>query len=137
MGMKANLDHIAVVLIQPQIPENIGAAARAMHNMGLRRLVLVNPKNCDLCRVVKTATGSSIDVIEHMVVYDDLREALAPYHYVVGTTARTGSSRPTMARPRALPYQCDDSYVHLFIPEPGPRSHDRLLRNPPGHKGHP
>jgi tRNA/rRNA methyltransferase len=37
-----------------------------------------------------------------MVVYDDLREALAPYHYVVGTTARTGSSRPTMARPRAL-----------------------------------
>ncbi len=100
--MKANLDHIAVVLVQPQIPENIGAAARAMHNMGLKRLVLVKPKNCDLCRVVKTATGSSIDLIEKMAVYDDLREALAPYHYLVGTTARTGSSRPTMTRPRAL-----------------------------------
>ena len=100
--MKANLDHIAIVLVQPQIPENIGAVARAMHNMGLSRLVLVEPKSCDPCRVGKTATGSSIDLIENMAVHDDLREALAPFHYLVGTTARIGALRPTMSRPSEL-----------------------------------
>ncbi|MBL7174150.1 MAG: RNA methyltransferase [Desulfobacteraceae bacterium] len=100
--MKANLDNIAIVLVQPQIPENIGAAARAMNNMGLSRLVLIEPKNCDPCRVLKTATGSSNALIEKMEIYHDLREALAPYHYLIGTTARTGSLRPTTARPQLL-----------------------------------
>ncbi len=100
--MKANLDHIAIVLVNPQIPENIGAAARAMNNMGLSRLVLVSPKNCDLSRVLKTATGSSIDLVEQMEVFDDLEKALAPYHHIAGTTARTGAMRPTMSRPRVL-----------------------------------
>jgi tRNA/rRNA methyltransferase len=100
--MQANLDNIAVVLIQPQIPENIGAAARAMSNMGLSRLVLVRPKNCDLCRVLKTATGTSVDLVEQMEVFDDIREALAPYQVIAGTTARTGSLRPTLSRPRGL-----------------------------------
>jgi len=100
--MEPNLDHIGIVLVHPQIPENIGATARAMHNMGLKRLVLVNPKNCDPCRVQKTATGSSVDLIEKMTVHEDLREALAPFQYLVGTTARSGSSRPTITRPSSL-----------------------------------
>jgi tRNA/rRNA methyltransferase len=100
--MKANLDNIAIVLVQPRIPENIGGAARAMNNMGLSRLVLIEPKNCDQCRVLKTATGSSNALIQKMEIYHDLREGLAPYHYLIGTTARTGSSRPTMARPGLL-----------------------------------
>jgi tRNA/rRNA methyltransferase len=97
-----NLDHIAVVLHRPQIPENIGAAARAMNNMGLRRLILSAPENYDLSRVVKMATGSSIDIIERMEVYDDLEHALGPFNFVAGTTARTGSHRPSMTSPRAL-----------------------------------
>jgi tRNA/rRNA methyltransferase len=97
-----NRDHIAIFLVQPQIPENIGAAARAMSNMGLRRLVAVAPKNCDLCRVLKTATGTSIDVVEEMEVHDDLESALGPYEYVVGTTARTGALRPALTYPRPL-----------------------------------
>lgn len=100
--MKANLDHVSVVLVHPQIPENIGAAARAMSNMGLRRLVLVRPKNCDLCRVLKTATGAAMDVVEEMEVFEHLGEALAPYHYLAGTTARTGTLRPTLSDPRGL-----------------------------------
>ena len=45
------LDNIAIVLVEPQIPENIGAAARAMCNMGLNRLILINPKNEDPERI--------------------------------------------------------------------------------------
>jgi tRNA/rRNA methyltransferase len=102
MTAKLNLEHIAIILAQAQIPENIGSAARAMNNMGLKRLVLVDPKNCDLSRVLKTATGSSNEVIEKMEVFDDLEEALGPYQYVVGTTARIGSLRPAMTQPHRL-----------------------------------
>ena len=102
MTAKVNLDHIAIILVQAQIPENIGAAARAMRNMGLSRLILVDPKNCDLTRIVKMSTGSSIDIVEDMEVYQDMEEALGPFQFVAGTTARTGSLRPSMIRPRNL-----------------------------------
>ena len=129
--MKANLDNIAIVLVQPQIPENIGAAARAMNNMGLSRLVLIEPKNYDTCRALKTATGSSKDLIEKMEIYHDLREALAPYHYLIGTTARTGSLRPTTARPRLLVQRLvsvsqNNLVGILFGPEDRGLSNDQL-----------
>jgi tRNA/rRNA methyltransferase len=102
MTAKVNLDHIAIMLVEAQIPENIGAVARAMRNMGLSRLILVDPKNCDLTRVVKMSTGSALDIVEEMEVYDDMEEALEPFQFVAGTTARTGSLRPTMSQPRNL-----------------------------------
>lgn len=129
--MQANLDNITVVLIQPQIPENIGAAARAMHNMGLSRLVLVRPKNCDLCRVLKTATGTSVDLVEQMEVFDDIREALAPYQHIAGTTARTGSLRPTLSRPRGFAHDLitlsqNNLAAILFGPEDRGLSNEHL-----------
>lgn len=128
MTDKARLENIGIILSQPQIPENIGSVARAMNNMGMGRLVLVEPKNCDLSRVLKTATGSSIDLIEEMEVHNDLRGALGPYQYVVGTTARLGSIRPAMTQPRQLaqdliPISQNNLVAVLFGPE------DRGLSN--------
>jgi len=100
MTSRVDLEHITIFLVEPQIPENIGSAARAMHNMGLKRLMLVRPKNCDLSRVLKTATGTSVDLIEEMGVCEDLTRALAPFQYVAGTTARTGNLRPALTDPR-------------------------------------
>ena len=102
MTTKVNLDNIAIVLVQSLIPENIGSVARAMDNMGLKRLVLVEPKNCDRSRILKPATGSSVQLIEDMEVHGNLKEALTPFQYVVGTTARTGYLRPAMTQPRRL-----------------------------------
>ncbi len=131
MTAKVNLDHIGIILVQPQIPENIGAVARAMNNMGLSRLVLVDPKNCDLCRVLKTATGSSIDVVQELEVYQDLRDALSPYHYIVGTTARVGALRPAMSRPHHLakeliPVSQKNLVAIMFGPEDRGLSNDQL-----------
>ncbi len=56
MKHKIRLEYISIVLVQPQIPENIGSVVRAMDNMGLTCLSLVNPENYDLSRVKKTAT---------------------------------------------------------------------------------
>ncbi len=129
--MGLNLENISVILVQPQIPENIGAAARAMNNMGITHLVLVRPENCDLTRIVKMATGTSIDIIEAMEVYDDFLEALRPYQYVVGTTARTGAERPALTNPRKLaqdliPISRANSIAVLFGPEDRGLSNEHL-----------
>ncbi|MCF8083329.1 MAG: RNA methyltransferase [Deltaproteobacteria bacterium] len=131
MTQTVNLDHITIVLVRPHIPENIGAALRAMNNMGLSRLVLVDPKNHDPSRVLKTATGSSTALLDRMTVHGDLKEALAPYHYIVGTTARTGSSRPAMTNPRTLardliPLARENRVAILFGPEDRGLSNDQL-----------
>lgn len=100
--MKIRRENISVILHEPHFPENIGSAARAMKNMGFRHLVVVRPMDCDLTRILKTATHNAEDIVVEMDVYDSLREALAPFGYVVGTTARMGSHRQNVTNPRAL-----------------------------------
>lgn len=122
MNAKVKLNNIAIVLAQTQIPENIGSVARAMNNMGLSQLILVEPKHRDLSRMLKPATGSSSYIIEGMVVYEDMKEALDPFRYVVGTTARIGSHRPAMTQPRRLandliPISQENQIAILFGPE--------------------
>ncbi len=131
MTAKVKLDNMAIVLAQTQIPENIGSVARAMDNMGLSRLLLVAPKNCDVSRMLKPATGSSVDIIENREVYDDLEEALGPFQYVVGTTARTGSLRPAMTQPRRLandliPISQENLVAVLFGPEDSGLTNEQL-----------
>ena len=131
MKSLVNPDHIAIILVETQIPENIGSVARAMNNMGLTRLVLANPTNCDLSRVVKMATGSSIDLVEKMEVYDDLKEAIGPFQYVVGTTSRLGAHRPAMTNPRRLAMELigisqNNEIAILFGPEDRGLSNDQL-----------
>ncbi len=131
MEGSANLDNIHIILAEPQIPENIGSVARAMANMGVMHLVLVSPKNCDLSRVLKTATGSSIDVVENMEVYDNLKDALGPFQYIVGTTARLGARRPATTDPHQLaqeliPISQKNKVAILFGPEDRGLSNDQL-----------
>lgn len=126
-----NPENIAVVLVEPQIPENIGSAARAMSNMGLNRLLLVKPERCDLTRILKMATGPSMDIVEEMEVFEDLGSALASFQYVVGTTARTGVHRPALTDPRRLardilPMAAHNQVALLFGPEDRGLSNEHL-----------
>jgi tRNA/rRNA methyltransferase len=98
----ANLKNIAIVLHGPRYPENIGASARAACNMGISQLIVVAPRDCDLTRILKMATHFAADVVEGMEVLEDLKTALAPFQYVVGTTARVGGRRATTSSPRKL-----------------------------------
>jgi len=102
MGKKVNFDNISIVLKQPRCSENIGAAARVIRNMGMGKLVLVDPKNYDLTRALKMATHFALDVVEQMEVYENLQEALSPYNYVVGTTARLGKKRRQINTPSKM-----------------------------------
>jgi tRNA/rRNA methyltransferase len=93
MPATANLKNISIILNRPRYPENIGAAARAMRNMGFEHLMVVDPQNFDMPRVLKMATHAAVEVVEHIQVYGDLQTALGPLNYVVGTTARLGGQR--------------------------------------------
>ncbi|MGC9195426.1 MAG: RNA methyltransferase [Syntrophobacteraceae bacterium] len=119
---KINLENLAIVLVEPHYPENIGAAARAAKNMGLSRLLAVKPSGCDLTRILKTATHHAEDLVLAIEVYDELEEALKPFGYVVGTTARRGSHRQSVRNPRQLaleliPISRKNQVALLFGPE--------------------
>ena len=122
MPLRMNLGNIAVVLHRPRYSENIGAAARAACNMGISQLVVVAPRDCDLTQVLKMATHFAADLVETMEVFEDLETALAPFQYVVGTTARLGSRRPAVPNLRNLvegliPISRHNRIALLFGPE--------------------
>ncbi|MDM8540679.1 RNA methyltransferase [Desulfococcaceae bacterium HSG9] len=99
---KVNLDNITIVLHKPRVPENIGAAARAICNMGIPRLIVVSPSHFDLIKVMKLATHAAAKIVEGIENYATLKEALAPFHYVVGSTARLGGQRQIISSPSTL-----------------------------------
>ena len=102
MPDKINPDHITIVLQKPRYPENIGAAARAIRNMGIGKLAVVEPENFDIARVRKMATHAAADVVEKIIVHESLPRALADFNYIVGTTARSGGQRRTIDQPEKL-----------------------------------
>ena len=79
--------NIRVVLVNPSHPGNVGAAARAMKNMGLSELFLVNPQEYPDPRAKWRAAGAR-DLVERAVVVDSLDDALEGCQLVVGTSAR-------------------------------------------------
>ena len=77
-----------IVLVEPQLGENIGAAARAMANFGLSRLRIVNPRQGwpnDKARMMATGGGRLLDGAE---LYDTLEGAIADCNFVLAATAR-------------------------------------------------
>ena len=80
-------DNIDIVLVEPSHPGNIGGVARAMKNMGLRNLVLVNPKEFP-AKEAEWRAASAIDILQSARVVSTLDEAIADKQFVVGTSAR-------------------------------------------------
>src|ERR1700683_2442145 len=78
---------IRIVLVAPSHPGNIGAVARAMKNMALGQLVLVNPKEFPHPEATARASGAD-DVLAAAHVVSSLAEALAGCGYVAATTSR-------------------------------------------------
>ena len=80
-------DSVRVVMVNTTEPGNIGAAARAMKNMNLSKLYLVNPKGYPSAVATARASGAD-DVLAGAVVCDTLEEALQGSHLVIGASAR-------------------------------------------------
>ena len=84
--MKNNIP--CVILVEPQLAENIGMTARAMKNCGLTELRLVNPREDHLSDKALSASSNSENILQNAKVYSSTKEAMADLQYVLATTAR-------------------------------------------------
>ena len=79
---------IAVVLVNTSHPGNIGATARAMKNMGLTQLILVDPEEFPSGAATARAV-SAVDILENARVVNTLEEAVEDCGLIIGTSARS------------------------------------------------
>ena len=78
----------AVVLVQPQMGENIGASARAMKNCGLSHLHIVNPRDGWPSESAMAMAAGGADILEAAHLHDSVMDAVSDYTLVAATTAR-------------------------------------------------
>src|SRR6202165_465077 len=84
----ADLAGPIVILVEPQLGENIGAAARVMANFGLSRLRLVKPRDgWPNIQAHRSASGAD-RVLEESALYETVQAAIADCTLVLATTAR-------------------------------------------------
>ncbi|WOI54267.1 RNA methyltransferase [Parvularcula sp. LCG005] len=77
-----------IVLVRPQMGENIGATARAMLNFGLKGLRLVAPRDGWPNPAAKAMAAGAAEVIDNARVFDTVVDAVSDCHLVLATTAR-------------------------------------------------
>ena len=80
------------ILVEPAVPGNIGAAARAIKTMGFEYLRLIKPCSYMNAEALKMAHGSA-DILKNANVYSSLYEATGDVDLIVGTTAKSRSAR--------------------------------------------
>ncbi|MGH6760231.1 MAG: RNA methyltransferase [Phyllobacterium sp.] len=78
----------AIILVEPQLPENIGMVARAMANFGLAELRLVRPRETFPNDKARSAASKADHVIDNAQVFDDLPSAIKDLNFIYATTAR-------------------------------------------------
>ena len=116
-----NTEHITIILVRPQTPGNIGSVARAMRNMGLHRLALVQPARFPHPEARMMACNAEA-LLQQAQVYDSLSAAVATCHWLIGTSARRRQYRNPPLTPRTLAEKLPDLCQHhhvglLFGPE--------------------
>ena len=113
----------AIVLVEPQLGENIGACARAMLNCGLTDMRLVSPRDGWPNPAAEAMAAGAIEVLQKARVYATTAEACADLTYVLATTARPRGVTKEALVPRAAAAQlrtrieADQPVGVLFGPE--------------------
>lgn len=90
----------AVILVEPQLAENVGTAARAMGNCGLWDMRLVRPREDHLSGKARAASSGADAILEQAKVFDTLDAAVADLIYVYATTARRRDLMKRILTPR-------------------------------------
>ena len=88
MEKKIFKNNISIILVEPQLGENIGTVARAMLNFGFENLVLVNPRDDWPNDYAIKAAAGAIKVIEKTKVFKNLEDALSEFNFAFSTTIR-------------------------------------------------
>src|ERR1700759_1250886 len=93
-----SLDGPIVILVEPQLGENIGMAARAMGNFALSRLRIVNPRDGWPNIAAQRSAAGSDHILERVELFDTVEQAVADLDLLYATTARAhDQAKPVMA----------------------------------------
>jgi len=127
------LDNVSVLLVNPLQPGNVGAVARAMKNMGLRKLKLVGDSDLSSLECRKMAMHAS-DILDQARTFESFEAAVATAQLLVGTTSVRGRRRRTRVHTaRAMAeiikeYAASQKVCLVFGPERKGLSEDQLAR---------
>ena len=77
-----------IILVRPQLSENIGMAARAMDNFGLSKLSIVNPRDGWPSKKAESSAKHADKIINKAKVYESLEDAVSNYDLVIATSNR-------------------------------------------------
>ncbi|MBN1664538.1 MAG: RNA methyltransferase [Deltaproteobacteria bacterium] len=130
-GTAANTGNITIVLQSPKYAGNVGSIARTARNMDINGMIVVRGEPLEEADMKQMSTHFAADLIDHISYFDTLKEALADFEYVVGTTARKGHARGPLISPKeAARRVADMSQMNrvalLFGPEDTGLSNDDL-----------
>src|ERR1700716_742875 len=95
------LDGPVVILVEPQLGENIGMAARAMGNFGLARLRIVNPRDGWPNISAQRAASGADHILDHAKLFDSVGQAVADCTLLFATTARAHDQAKPAVAPEA------------------------------------
>ena len=96
-----DLEGPAIILVEPQLGENIGMAARAMGNFALSRLRIVNPRDGWPNVAAQRAAAGADDILEHVELFDTVEQAVADLDLLFATTARAHDQAKPVLAPEA------------------------------------
>ncbi len=124
----------AFVLVEPQMGENIGAAARAMWNFGLERMRLVAPRDgWPNPKAIAMSSGAA-RVLDQVQVYENTPDTLADTSYVFATTARSRDLTKPIVTPKKAMEQArvmigeGEKVAVLFGPERAGLQNNDIVR---------
>lgn len=123
-----------IILVKPQLGENIGTAARAMHNGALNQMRLVSPKaGWPNPKAIKPAAGGT-SVLNQATVHSSVEDAIKDLNFVFATTARRRDMTQSVFTPRKAAELCHEYIAKgnqvgvLFGPERTGLNNDDLSR---------
>lgn len=82
------MKNITVILVNPQLGENIGMAARAMLNFGFSHLRIINPRDAWPNKAAISAAAHAVSVINNAEIFEDFSQAIADFNYIYAASAR-------------------------------------------------
>ncbi|MDR3374711.1 MAG: RNA methyltransferase [Ancalomicrobiaceae bacterium] len=101
-----------IVLVETQMGENIGAAARAMANFGLKELRLIKPRDGWPNEKARAAASRGDTIIDAVILYDTLEDALKDLNLVFATTARQHDLAKAVVSPNRAATLMGDAIRH-------------------------
>jgi tRNA/rRNA methyltransferase len=125
-------ENITIVLNRPKYPGNVGSVVRCAKNMGIEKIMVVGNRQLDEEEMKTMATHTAADIVANIRYFDELDDALAGFHYIVGTTSRRGNARGPVVSPREMAEHLpagisrENEIALLFGPEDTGLSNDEL-----------